>query len=198
MQVWNLLHAASLKYRMQKIAKNLPSGHHRTTLSGYTFVTKARIDNRKKLVKQRYLLQTSSQYGELTAHERLRSVYQFGAPQQILTDFAISRLGFVTAAMSLSRDQRNFARCLAVSWAGTLYIHFWGLLPPHGILAQAKFTLHPSLAFSYIGSITAWLYSSRPLPDFAAWYKEWNYGTFAEGATYIRLGGHHVRHWPTF
>jgi len=34
-------------------------------LSGYTFATKARIDNRKKLVKQQYLLQMSSQYGEL-------------------------------------------------------------------------------------------------------------------------------------
>jgi len=30
------------------IAKNLPSGHHRTTLSGYIFATKARIDNAKK------------------------------------------------------------------------------------------------------------------------------------------------------
>jgi len=28
-----------------------------------------------------------------------------------------------------------------------------GLLPPNGILPGAKFTLHPSLAFSYIGSI---------------------------------------------
>jgi len=27
-----------------------PSGHHRTTLSGYIFATKARIDNRKKLL----------------------------------------------------------------------------------------------------------------------------------------------------
>jgi len=33
---------------MQKIAKNLPSGHHRTTLSGSSFATKAHIDNRKK------------------------------------------------------------------------------------------------------------------------------------------------------
>jgi len=33
---------------MQKIAKNSPSGHHRTTLSGYIFGTKACIDNRKK------------------------------------------------------------------------------------------------------------------------------------------------------
>jgi len=39
----------SLKYRTQKIAKNnSPSGHHRTTLSGYIFATKARIGNRKK------------------------------------------------------------------------------------------------------------------------------------------------------
>jgi len=32
----------------------------------------------------------------------------------------------------------------------------------------------------------------QPQPNFAAWYKEWNYGTFAESATYIRLGGHDV------
>ena len=32
----------------QKIAKNWSSGHHRTTLSGYIFATKAHIDNRKK------------------------------------------------------------------------------------------------------------------------------------------------------
>ena len=35
-------------------------------------------------------------------------------------------------------------------------------------------------------------------PNFAAWYKEWRYRTFAEGATYIRLGGHHIGHRPTF
>jgi len=33
---------------MQKIAKKSPSGHHRTTLSGYIFATKAHIDNQKK------------------------------------------------------------------------------------------------------------------------------------------------------
>ena len=32
----------------KKIPKNLPSGHHRTTLSGYIFATKARVDNQKK------------------------------------------------------------------------------------------------------------------------------------------------------
>jgi len=47
-------------------AKKSPKIRHRTTLSGYMFATKARIDNRKKkLVKQRYLPHMFSQYGEL-------------------------------------------------------------------------------------------------------------------------------------
>jgi len=41
----------------------------------------------------------------------------------------------------------------------TIYIYFWGLLPDK-ILPHAKLTLHPSLAFSYIDSVTAWHSSS--------------------------------------
>ena len=41
---------ARWKCRPQKTAKNSPSGHHRTTLSGYIFATKARIGNRKKVL----------------------------------------------------------------------------------------------------------------------------------------------------
>jgi len=73
----------------------------------------------------------------------------------------------------------------------TLYIHFWGLLPRNGILPGAKFTLHPSLVFSYIANVTAWHSSSGHQPNVAAYYKEWNYGTLAEGAsgaTYIFAG----------
>ena len=65
MQVWNVLHAACWKYRMQKNAKNLPSGHHRTTLSGYIFVNKARIDNRKNLWNSNIFPTCPLQYGEL-------------------------------------------------------------------------------------------------------------------------------------
>jgi len=65
MQVWNVVHAACCKYRMQKVVKKSPSEHHHTTLSGYIFATKARIDNRKKVVKQQYLLHMFPQYGEL-------------------------------------------------------------------------------------------------------------------------------------
>ena len=47
-----------------------------------------------------------------------------------------------------------------------------GALAPNGILPTAKFTLRPSLAFSYFGSVTA-RYSSRGRqPNSVAWYKE--------------------------
>jgi len=78
------------------------------------------------------------------------------------------------------------------------YIHFQGALPPNGILPGAKFKLRRSLAFSYIDSVTTPHSSSGRQRNFAAWCKEWNYGTFAEGITDIRLGGHYVGHRPTF
>jgi len=78
-----------------------------------------------------------------------------------------------------------------------MYIHFRGLLPANGILPGAEFTLRPSLAFSYFGSVTVRQWNERE-PNFTARYKEWNYGTFAVGATYVRQGGHHVGHRPTF
>jgi len=61
--------------------------------------------------------------------------------------------GFRELASLLQRrhslEANQTARCSAVSWAGTLYAHFRGLLPPDGILSCTKFTLRPSLAFSY-------------------------------------------------
>ena len=93
----------------------------------------------------------------------------------------VSSLGFVTAPTSPNGGQPNFARCLAVSWAGTLYIHFRGLFPPDGILPGAKFTLCPNLAFSYIGSITVRHSSSG------------RHQTLRRGI-FERQGGHPVRH----
>ena len=80
----------------------------------------------------------------------------------------------------------------------TIYT-FLGAVASDRILLGANFTLRPrSLAFAYIGSVTSRHSSSWRLPNFAASYKEWYYGTFAEGAAYIRQGGHHVGHRPTF
>ena len=80
----------------------------------------------------------------------------------------VSHLAFVTAPMSLNGGQPKFARSLAVSWTCTLYIHFLGLLLLDGIFPGAKFTLRPSLVFSYIGSVTAPHSSSVRQPNFAA------------------------------
>ena len=94
-------------------AKKSPSVHHRTTLSGYIFATKAGIDNRKKNLLNSNISSTCPHnmvnVGPLT---RLRSVYQFGAPLKFQR---VSGLGFVTAPTSLNGGPPNFARCLAVS-----------------------------------------------------------------------------------
>jgi len=157
MQGLNVLHAACQKCRTQKLHKKSPSVHHRPTLLDYIFATKACIDNQKKLVKQQYVLHMSSQYRELrptNGWDLLASLWHPSKFQRV------SRLGFITALTLLNGGQPNFAWCFAICWAGTLYIHFWGLLLPNRILPGAKFTLRPSLAFSYTGSVTAW-YSSR-------------------------------------
>ena len=44
---------------------------------------------------------------------------------------------------------------------------FLGILPPNGILLSAKFTLRPSLAFSYTGSVSARNSNSGHQPNFA-------------------------------
>ena len=122
MHVWNVLHAALWKHRMQKSRQKSPSWHHRTTLSGYIFATKAHIDNRKKNLLSSNMSPTCR---PTSGWDRLTSL---GYPCKFQL---VSRLAFVTAATSLTGGQPNFARCLAVFCAGTLYIyiHFWGSCP---------------------------------------------------------------------
>jgi len=60
----------SLQIQDAKKSPKSPSGHHCTTSTGYIFATKARIDNRKKLVKQQYLLHmpyNMMNFGPITA-----------------------------------------------------------------------------------------------------------------------------------
>jgi len=107
MQVCNVLHAARWKYRTQKSQKS-PSGHHRTTLSGYIFATKAHIDNRKKLIKQQYLLQMSSQYGEIRPTNGWDRLTSLGNPCKFQR---VSRLDSVTARHSSSGRQPSAKLC---------------------------------------------------------------------------------------
>ena len=131
----------SLKYRTQKIAKKSLSAHHRTTLSGYIFATKARVDNRKKVVKQQYLLHMSSQYGELRPTSGWDLLASFGHPSKFQR---ISRLGSVTARHSSSRHQPNFA---ALSRGRHLYStgrpSRWALA--HILVLSSSFFLFPRL-----------------------------------------------------
>jgi len=88
------------------MANNSPSAHHRTTLSGCIFATKAHIDNRKNVFKQQYLPHMFLQYGELrptSGWDRFVSLGHPGEFQWVL------RLGSVTARHSTSECQPNFA-----------------------------------------------------------------------------------------
>ena len=130
MQVWNVLYVACWKCRTQKIAKNSPSAHHRTTLLGCTFAAKACIDNRKNLLNSNIssrCLYNMANFGLLTAEIGLPV---WGTPANFN--------GFrVLAALSL---------------------------------------LHGTLVLGVSQNLRRW----------------------TAGATYIRQGGHHLRHWPTF
>jgi len=87
--------------------------------------TMAYSDNRKN-VKQQYLLQISPQYGELrpiSGWDRFTSLGHLSKFQRI------SCLGFVTAVTSVTGGQPNFSQSLAISWTGTLWIHFRGCCP---------------------------------------------------------------------
>jgi len=129
MHVWNRLHAARWKYRTQKWRKNSPSGHHPTTLSGYIFATKARIDNRKKLLSS--------------------NTYSTG-PYNMVKNFGILAAEIVLLVWGTPANFNEF-HVLAALLHGT---------PVLGV----RQTLRP----------------------------------WTEGATYVRQGGHHIGHWPTF
>jgi len=77
-------------------------------------------------------------------------------------------------------------------WGTTAYLNRFRVLAS---LLQRRRLTEPNQGTI---SVTAWHSRSGLQPNFATWYNEWNYGTFADGATYIRLGGHHDGHWPTF
>jgi len=104
MHVGNALHVARWKCRIQQIAKNSKSGHHRTNLSGYIFATKACIDNRKNLLNSN--TSPTCPHGELRPTNGWDLFGSFGHPSKFQR---VSRLGSVTARHSSSGPQPNFA-----------------------------------------------------------------------------------------
>jgi len=125
MQVWNLLHAASWKHRTQKSRQKSPYGHHRTSLSGYIFATKAHVDNRKKLVKQQYVLHMSPQYGELRPTSGWDWLTSLGHSCKFQL---VSHLGSVTArhlVVGVSQTLRRWTEGATYIRQGNHHIGHW-------------------------------------------------------------------------
>ena len=143
-----------------------------------------------KPVKQQFIFSACphkmTNFGPLMAE----TVYQFGAPQQISTGFRRLRYCSDVAHRTPIKLCTMFGRLLGCY---TMYT-----FSHDGILPGAKFALRPKSCILLFWQRYARHFGSGRQPNFATWYKEWNYGTFTEGATYIRLGGHHVGHRPAF
>jgi len=125
MQVWNLLQAARCKHRTQKSRQKSPSGHHCTTLSGYIFATKARIDNRKKLAKHQYVLHMSPQYGELRHTSGWHRLTSLGYPCKYQL---VLRLGSVTArhlVVGVSQTLRRWSEGATYIRQGDYHVGHW-------------------------------------------------------------------------
>jgi len=86
--------------------KKSPSWHHRTILSGYIFATKARIDNRKKLLSSNISSKCPPQYGELPPTSGWDCVVSLGHSSKFQR---VSRLGSVTERHSSIGRQPNVA-----------------------------------------------------------------------------------------
>ena len=112
--------------------KKSPSGHHRTTLSGYIFATKAHIDNRKKNL--------------------LRSNISSTCPRNMV-NFGPLAAEIVSLVWGIPANFNGFCVLVALLHA----VHGTPVLGVSQTLRRST-----------------------------------------EGATYIRQGGHHVGHWPSF
>jgi len=113
---------------LEKLRKKSPSAHHRRTSSKYIFATKACIDNRINNLLSCNISSTCPHnmvnFGPLTSEICWRV---WGTPANFSGFCVLASL--ITAPTSLNGSQPNFVRCLTISWAGTLYIHFGGCCP---------------------------------------------------------------------
>jgi len=113
-----------LKTQDAKSRQKSPSGHHCTSLSGYIFATKARIDNRKKILSSN-VLHMSPPYGEL----RPTSGWDRSSSLRYPCKFQrVSRLGSVTArhlVVGISQTLRRWTQCATNVWQGDHHVGHW-------------------------------------------------------------------------
>jgi len=170
MHVWNVLHATHWKYRTQKLCKI----RHLRTIAQCCRAMSSHLRRAstigKKLVKQQFLHNTVN-FGPLTTEIG----WQVWSTQQISTRFAF----WLRYRIDVAQRRSTKLHDVWPSPGLVHYIYILGDLPPNAILLGAKFTLRPSFALSYIGSVTARYSSSGQLRNFRC-------SSFStEGASYI-------------
>jgi len=125
MHVWNVRHVARWKCRTQKGCQKSPSGHHRTTLSGYIFATKAHIDNRKKLIKQQYVLKMSLQYGEHGPLKAEIGPVVWGTPANFNGFRVLAPLLHSSQVVSISQTLRHWTEGATYVRQGDHHVWHW-------------------------------------------------------------------------
>jgi len=172
MLVWNVLH----RLTENTGRKRLPKNRHLGTIAQLCSAISSQLRH-VSTIRRNWLSSNissmSSQYGELRPTSGWDRFVSLGHPSKFQR---VSCLGFVTAATSPNGSQPNFARCLAVSWPGTLYIHFRGSCPIMEF-CQVQYSLCVRVLRS---PILAALLHGTPVVGVSQTLRRW-----AEGATYI-------------
>jgi len=171
-------------------AKKSPSAHHRTSLLGCIFASKACIDNQEKLVKWQYLLHMCTQYGELWPLTAEICWRVWGIPANFNRYRILLSLLTDVAQRRLTKLCTMFGRLLC--WY-TIYT-FWGLLPLTEF-CQLQNSLCIQVMLSPI--LIAFLHGTRVAAVSQTLWHGTRNGITEIGATCIWLGEHHVGHRPT-
>jgi len=111
---------------MQKSRQRSPSGHHRTTLSGYIFARKARIDNRKKNLLSSNMSSTCPHnmvnFGLLAAEIGLPV---WGTPPNFNGLRVLAALLHSSKVMSISQTLRRRTEGATYVWQGDHHVGHW-------------------------------------------------------------------------
>ena len=177
MQVWNVLHAVHWKYRTQKNRQKFAICAPSHNFDGLYLCNYRQSE--KNLLDSN-ISPTSSQYDELRPTSGWDWFVSLGHPSKFQRFCVLASL---QQRRRSTEANQTLHVCLAIFCAGTLYIHFRGLLPHNGTLC-VQVLRSPILAV---------LLCSTRVVGVSQTLRHW-----AEGATHVRQGGHHVGHWLTF
>ena len=185
----------SLKIQDAKSRQKWPSGHHRTTCRAISSQLRHVSTIGKKLLSSNMsptCPHNMVDFGQLTAEI-------FWRVWCTIANFS----GFRILA-SLVQQRRSTAvnQTLHDVWPSPGLVHYmyilWGFCPVTEFCHVQNSLCVQLLGSPLLAALLARHSSSGHHGKFAALYKEWNYGSFADGATCIQQGGHHVGHRPTF